>query len=71
MRRLITAPALLACFVLSGTAEARVQQQEVSQSASAVQDYWTPERMEAATPAEQQFEGAAGQGRAGGAAVDL
>ena len=58
MRRLITAPALLACFVLAGTAEARVQQQEVSQSASAVRDYWTPERMEAATPAEQRFEGA-------------
>ena len=64
MRRLITAPALLACFVLSGTAEARVQQQAVSQSASAVQDYWTPERMEAATPAEQQFEGAAAKAAA-------
>jgi hypothetical protein len=59
LRRLITAPALLACLVLAGPAEARVEEQSVSQSAEAVQDYWTPERMEAATPAEQRFEGGA------------
>jgi hypothetical protein len=59
LRRLITAPALLACLVLASTAEARVEQQSVSQSASAVRDYWTPERMQAATPAEQRFGGAA------------
>ena len=32
MRRLITAPALLACFVLAGPAEARVEQKSVTKS---------------------------------------
>ena len=58
MRRLITAPALLACFVLSGTAEARVEQQAVSQSASAVPGLLDAGAHGGRQPAEQQFEGA-------------
>jgi hypothetical protein len=59
LRRLITAPALLACFVLSGTAEAKVEHKSVTKSKAEIQNYWTAERMQAATPAEQQFGGAA------------
>jgi len=64
LRRSLT-PAVLACLLLTATsAEARVESQEVSQSASSVANYWTPERMEAATPAEQRFGGAAARAEA-------
>jgi len=56
---------MLACLLLSASsAEARVESKEVSQSASSVVNYWTPERMEAATPAELQFGGTAEQAKA-------
>ena len=56
---------MLACLLLTASsAEARVESQEVSQSASSVVNYWTPERMEAATPAELQFGGTAEQAKA-------
>lgn len=64
MRR-FTTPAVLACLLLTASsAEARVESQEVSQSASSVANYWTPERMEAAKPAEQRFGGAAARSEA-------
>lgn len=64
MRR-FTTPAVLACLLLTASAaEARVENQEVSQSASSVANYWTPERMEAAKPAEQRFGGAAARAEA-------
>lgn len=64
MRR-FTPPAVLACLLLSAaSAEARVESQEVSQSASSVASYWTPERREAAKPAEQRFGGAAARAKA-------
>ncbi|MDA0182735.1 hypothetical protein OJ997_20655 [Solirubrobacter phytolaccae] len=51
---------MLACLLLTASsAEARVESKEVSQSASSVANYWTPERMQAAKPAEQRFGGAA------------
>ena len=59
MRRLITAPALLACLVPASAAHARVQQKAVAESKAAIQRYWTPERMREATPAEERFRGAA------------
>ena len=56
---------MLACLLLTASsAEARVESQEVSQSASSVVNYWTPERMESATPAELQFGGTAEQAKA-------
>ena len=56
---------MLACLLLAApSAEARVESQEVSQSASSVANYWTAERMQAATPAEQQFGGTAEQAKA-------
>lgn len=63
MRRLITAPALLAALALAGPAEARVEQKAVSKSASSVKNYWTAERMRAATPAEERFGGKAAKAR--------
>jgi len=64
LRRFIT-PAVLACLLLTASAaEARVESQEVSQSASSVAEYWTPERREAAKPAEQRFGGAAARAEA-------
>ena len=57
MRRFIT-PAVLAClFVAAPSAQAQVEHHEVSKSKSSVESYWTAERMQAATPAEQQFQG--------------
>ena len=56
---------MLACLLLTASsAEARVESQEVSQSASSVVNYWTAERMEAAKPAELQFGGTAEQAKA-------
>ena len=56
---------MLACLLLTASsAEARIESQEVSQSASSVVDYWTPERMESAKPAELQFGGTAEQAKA-------
>ena len=56
---------MLACLLLTASsAEARIESQEVSQSASSVVDYWTAERMESAKPAELQFGGTAEQAKA-------
>ena len=56
---------MLACLLLTASsAEARIESQEVSQSASSVVNYWTPERMESAKPAELQFGGTAEQAKA-------
>jgi V8-like Glu-specific endopeptidase len=63
--RRFTTPAALACLLLAApAADARVESEQVSQSKSSVTSYWTAERMQAATPAEQQFEGAAAQAKA-------
>jgi hypothetical protein len=54
LRRLIIAPALLATFVLAGPAQAQVvSQQTASRSTASVEDYWTADRMQGATPAEK------------------
>ncbi len=57
LRRLITAPALLATLVLAGPADAKVEHKAVTKSASAIKEYWSAERMKAAKPAEQRFQG--------------
>src|SRR5215203_1187567 len=59
LRRLIMAPALLACFVMAGPAEAKVEHKSVTKSKADIQSYWTAERMQAAKPADQRFGGAA------------
>ena len=59
MRRSLTPALLLACLLLAGSAQAAVTEQPVSQSASAVQDYWTSARMQAATPADRAPAGTA------------
>jgi hypothetical protein len=59
LRRLTLAPAVLATLVLAGPAHAQVMKSERQDAArSSVQDYWTAERMQAATPAEQRRPGA-------------
>jgi hypothetical protein len=59
---------VLACLLLTAPAAAqaqeRVDSKEVSQSATSVAEYWTAERMQAATPAEQQFAGGAARAEA-------
>jgi hypothetical protein len=56
--RRITTPALLACLLLAAPAQAQVERHEVAKSKSSIESYWTAERMQAATPAEQQFQSA-------------
>ena len=54
MRRLIMAPALLACLLLPAAADAaQLQRHSVTQAASAVASYWTPAKMRAAKPADK------------------
>jgi hypothetical protein len=54
LRRLIMAPALLACLLLPAAAHAaQLQRHAVTQAASAVASYWTPAKMRAANPADK------------------
>jgi hypothetical protein len=54
LRRLILAPALLACLLLPAAADAaQLQRHAVTQSAAAVVSHWTPARMRAAKPADK------------------
>src|SRR4051794_7302257 len=65
LRRLITAPALvLATFVFASSAQAQVEQRGVEQSRASVEDYWTSDRMQAATPAEKVLGGDGVQAKA-------
>jgi hypothetical protein len=54
LRRLIMAPALLACLMLPAAASAApVQRHAVAKSPAAIASYWTPARMRAAKPADK------------------
>jgi len=71
LRRLVLAPALLACLLAPAAAQARVQQRAVTQSLAAVQSYWTAGRMRAAVPAQRVLTRSGKQARTAAAAAPL